>query len=211
MKSTALFLTTLKNKLSPLVFLVRSNADKVWTKFQTLSLRERRIAVAAFLVMIFIGVDRGVVEPLQSNLKMLNTKIQAQEKQSLRQFRSVTMKPQIDEAYLRLVENIDAAKASDEEVRSAMLHDIESFARQENMNLSEVKPQVSDERGSFKEFSVRMQVDGTLRELVRFFMDLIKTRKLYYVASFRITPHPDDMDKIRANVSIGRGVFSTEV
>ena len=108
MKLIASFLTTIRNKLLPLIFIVRTTADKVWIKFQSLSVRERRVAVVTFLVLLSIGVAKGVVDPLQSSIKALDQKILTQEKQALAQLRSMGMKAKVDESYLRLVESIDS-------------------------------------------------------------------------------------------------------
>jgi len=194
-------------KLELFVTAFKKNAEKLWSKFNNLSARERNISILAAAVVLLMFADAVVVRPLRQSIISLHQKIAEQEKKALRNLSAAAQKPDLDSIYSGLRRNIQGVAANDEEIRSSILNDIESFARSCEIYLLEVKPQVSSENGRFKEFSVRLQLEGRMEKLMQFFVEFIKTQKLYTVESFRITPHPEDVHKIKAAVSISRVVF----
>ena len=194
-------------KLKELVLRARGGFEWAVNRFNQFSPREKNIAVFTGLALSLFLVDAAIVRPLKNGLTSLNEKISIQEKKTLHQIRSLAQKPQIDTSYIKILDSIEIPKDSDEEIRTGMLRDIEQFARSSNLYLSEVKPQVSIEKGDYDEFSVRMQVDGTLEELMMFLSELVRTKKLYAVDTLRMTPHPDDYNKIRATIALKRTVF----
>jgi Tfp pilus assembly protein PilO len=194
-----------------LIAQMRGRWERAWAHFQTLSLLQRRLAAAAGLLVFLVVMEQGILKPLNGTIRSLDTKIAAAELKSLQTRKSVLQKPGIEQAYAQLVQSVDFSTTTDEQVRAAMLRDIESLAREMQMNLSDVRPQISVDRSQYKEISVRLQVDGTLSQLARFFAGrLVRTRRLYSIDSFRITPHPEDIHKIRANITIARAFFSTK-
>lgn len=183
--------------------------ESLWGMLNKLSGRERKLAIATATVVFFLVLNFGIVQPIRNNIKNLNRKILLQEKKVMENLSSGSQKSQVDSIYLRLTQEMDAAKADDEEIRSGMLHDIEEAARANGIYLSEVKPQVSSEGETFKAFNIRMQAEGRAEQLTKFFSDLVKTKKLYYVETLRITPHPDDVNKVKATISLVRAVVQT--
>lgn len=190
---------------------LRGRVEQLMGRFHSLSTRERNFILAALGIVSIMLVDVAVIRPIRGSIRSLNEKISAQEQETMQHIRSLAQKPKIDRAYSDLISRLNISDSTDDEVRTSMLHDIEQTARTDNMYLSEVKPQVSQDNGDFREFSVRMQIDGRLDELLRFFADLVKTKKLYAVQSFHIAAHPEDLNKIRATVVISREMMKTVV
>lgn len=203
------FLSPVLAKFSSVPGNVQKATQALWGKFNNLSKTERRFLIVAILVLSALFVDSGIVRPLRANMEALNQKIKETEKKVMRDLKSASQKPDLEKIYAKLQQDISDSRVSDEEIRSSMLHDIEQFAGSDQIYLSEVKPQVSTETTEFKQFSVRMVMECHAEELMRFFSELMKTHKLYTIDSFRITPHPEDVHKIKATVTVGRVVLRT--
>ena len=189
---------------------VRHRFAPLKERMNRLSRRERRVV---FLVTAVLGLffsDYAVIHPIQRNSQALNQKITLEEKQLFKNMQNVAQKSSVDAFYLRLLGDIDVPNTTDEEIRSSMLHDIELLARSSDVYLSEVKPQVSNEHEHFREFSVRMQVEGGMDKIISFFAELVKTKKLYYVENFQVQPHREDVNKVKATVSIARAVLQNK-
>ncbi len=186
---------------------ITSRAEIVWARFNRLSPREKNIFGGALAVLSLALVYGGIFMPIHNHFKGFQDKIAVQEKQVLRNIRSVHEKPQVDSAYQTLLSKLDMPNASDDEIRDGMLKDVDQFARSNGLNLAEVKPQVSDEEKTFKKFYVRLQIEGRLRDLLVFFSDLVRTRRLYMIDSLRIIPSQEDVNKVKANVNLARAIL----
>lgn len=193
--------------LRPFKVRARLGMENLTTRFQLLSPREKKAVIVSTAVLGIFLADAVVIHPWIDNLRRLDEKISMQEKQTMHHLRSVGQKSKVDQVYLRLWQSLDSSDRTDDEIRATMLRDIEEQARANGLNLSEVKPQVSSEGGEIKTFSVRLQADGRMPDLALFFAELVKKRKLYFIESFRITPHPEDLNKIRAGVVVNRAFF----
>ena len=194
-------------RTSPYVLRAKRASETLWNQFNHLSKRERNIFILTAAVIFTMLADYTVVRPLRRSLASLDNKIKQTETMALHNLRSAAQKPELDKVYRKIQESIQDSRADDEEIRSSMLKDIESLAREHEIYLSEVKPQVSNETPRYKEFSVRMQMECPMEDLMRFLSGLMRTRKLYTVESFRITPHPEDVQKIKTNITVTRVVF----
>ena len=197
----------LKRRFKALSGLVMERGSFFWETFSRLSHREKRYLIAAGVVLSLAFVEFGIVRPIRHSLLVLREKISVEEKKAVYNLRNVGQKPQVDVLYLGLLESIGASGASSDEIRTAMLHDVELSARSHNISLTDVKPQVSTDRESLRDFYLRAQAEGKMEELIVFFTELVKMKKLYYIESLKVTPHPDVEDKIKANISIGRAVL----
>lgn len=194
-------------RVKPLWIRARQRAENLAERFQLLSTREKRALIAAAAILGVFLLDFVIVRPWLNNLRQLGEKIAVQEKQTLHHLRSVAQKSSVDSIYAQVWQSLDLSETTDDQIRAGLLRDVEELARGNNLYLSEVKPQVSSEDKEFKIYSVRIQADGNLENLGLYFADLIKKRKLYFIESFRITPHPEDLNKIRATVVVSRSIF----
>ncbi len=177
-------------------------------RFSALSTREKRIFAVACIAVSATLVYYGIVQPIHKSLEEMRKKIFTQERVAIANMRDVTQKLQMDPVYRQLLDSIGLRVSGDsDELRSTVLQDLEQFARSRGISLTEVKPQAPVERGNFKDFFVRAQAEGNMEQLLNFLADLIEARKMYFIESIKITPHGDDVNKIKVNVSIGRAVI----
>lgn len=197
----------LKRRIRAVLGLAMERGSFFWDTFSRLSPREKRYFVAAAVALSLAFVQFGIIRPIQHSLFVLQERISAEEKKTVYNLRNLAQKPQVDVLYLGLLESIGMSGASSDEIRSSMLHDVELSARSHNISLTDVKPQIATDRESFRDFYLRAQAEGKMEEIVIFFTELVKMKKLYYIESVKITPHPDVEGKIKANISIGRAVL----
>ncbi len=180
----------------------------LWGLFDQFSKREKQAAAAAAAVVLVFFIDAAVLKPIQKNIVSLNQQILVQEKKFIHNTRSVEQKPQIDDLFSRLKQTVDLAPVSDEEARVSMLEDIEKYARERRIYLTEVKPQAPTQAGGRAEYRIRLVAEATMKDMLSFLADLVRTKKLYLVESLRIVPHPEDVNKIKATVAVNRVIFS---
>ncbi len=178
--------------------------EKGVSYFNQLSRREKSIFLAAAIFVLTWGLDAAVMRPLRGNFKSLEAKILSEEKEAIHGVRSVAQKTYVTEIYQKLSQSLDTLSGDAEEIRSSLLQDIEQKAREQHVYLTEVRPQVSAEREDLTEFSARVQAEARLEDVLRFLAALVKTRKIYVIDSIRIIPHQEDLNKVKAFISLSR-------
>ena len=203
--------TLVPRKIRAYIVLFSGKFNVFLDKFNKLTKREKLIAVFTGVFILIVFIDQGVVQPLKRNIEGLGQKISAQEVRVLQNYVSTAQKPQVDQIYVSLLENLDNSKTNDEEIRADILHDVELLARSNSIYLSEVKPQVSVESENLTDFFVRLQIEGEMEKFVRFIRDLVATKKLYYVETIRVTQNPNEPNKIKATLSIARSVIKGSI
>ena len=72
-------------------------------------------------------------------------------------------------------------------------------------------PQVSGEEQNYSVYRVRLQLEGRMSEMLQFLAELVRTKRLYLVETLRVVPHPEDVNKIKAQVGVARLVFQKQV
>ena len=183
--------------------------ERVWALFSDLSPRQRFLWVTAAGAVLLLGIHFGIIRPIADKLTSFNQKIILAEKNVIQNIRMLGGKTNTQAIYLRLLDNLELSGQSDEEARASMLKEIDAFARSNNISLTEVKPQVSADHQGYTTYNVRLQAESTMEQLLFFFRELARTKKLYLVESLRVVPHPEDVNKIKATVSISRAVFQS--
>lgn len=183
----------------------------LWNGYQKLSKREKNILIVTIAVFTALGVDFSCVSPLRRNNEDLAKKISVHEKKVAHNIHTIEQSPAVDEEFSRLQNIIEMSKGNDEQVSASMLDEIGQFARSKNIYVIEKKPQSSDQKQNYKEYRVRVQMEGTLQDLLSFFAELVRTKKLYFVDSLRIVAHPEDINKIKATATLSRLILQSQL
>ena len=149
----------------------------------------------------------GIVRPIRQSILIVDKQIKLKERLAASNLKDGAQKPKMDSVYSRLKEQIGMPPDGNEKIRAMMLQDIEQAARGHSISLTEIKPQVSTEHDGFAEFFVRVQAEGTMVQIVDFLQGLFGLRKLYYVETLKFSPHSDDVNKVKASISLGRSAL----
>lgn len=75
---------------------------------------------------------------------------------------------------------------SGEETTAIILSEIESLGRKSNLNLLDLKPQETKDRGFYKEYSVEMEAEGEMESLMDFVYQLNASAQLLRVEKLRL-------------------------
>lgn len=180
-----------------------------WRWYSARPKRERVLIACVAGVLAMLAAEFIFIEPLRRAAGGLEEDIRLHETQALQNMRTMSLKPSVDNVFATLLQQSELQGRDDEEIRSTMLQDIETMARAHNLYLGEVKPQISRDSGAFEEFLVRVQVEGRMEEVMQFFNELFSGRRLYYIETFRASPHPEDLNKVKVNAQVIRAILKS--
>ncbi len=132
-----------------------------------LSKREKLIFYLSISLFLLLVLERMVFSPLVDRLSALNQEIQLKESKLMKGWRIQAKKDQILTEYKKF-EIFFKTKASDEEVTSMLLKEMEKIARESGVALSNLKPRPSAARGLYREYWVELQTEAPMEKIITF-------------------------------------------
>lgn len=135
--------------------------------FLKLTARERAIFIVFFLVAFVYAGHSLVYKPAMFEGEQLKRSIRQAKKKVRDQSALIADSGRIPGDFMQ---SLDAMRqrASNEEVLSAMVSEIEAAARQLNIRVTEIKPQGNLQEGIWNNFSISLTVDGQLSDQMAF-------------------------------------------
>ncbi len=132
-----------------------------------LSNRERSILFLCILtVLIFIGYN-GVVQPLRRKTETLKERVNSSEQKLKKQFSVLEKSKSGNKEYEQYLA-IFRQSASDGQIMSSILSEIESVARENGMRIADMKPKKVKHIDFYNNFSVTLAMSGQLTDIVKF-------------------------------------------
>lgn len=166
-----------------------------------LAKRERLILyVCIFLILITI-LDRFVFKPLADRLFKLHQEIQVMEAKLIKGLRAERQRDVILKEY-KNYETYLKIKGSDEEIVSELLREIEKLARESNVSLSDIKPRSTNKRAMFKEYTIEVRTDASLKDVVNFLYRLNSSILLLQVDKLVLNLAEEQGDILKVNMVI---------
>ena len=145
-----------------------------------LSSREKSILVFCTLtVLIFIGY-KGVAQPLHRQSEILNEKIHSSEQKLKKQFNVLERGKIVDKEYEQYAA-VFRQTASDGQIMSSILSEVESVARENGMRIADMKPKKVKRIDFYNNFSVSIAMNGQLVDIVKFLYILQNTPHLFNI------------------------------
>ena len=161
--------------------------------------REIQIFYLCLSLLLLFILDRLVFKPLANRLLALRQEIQVTQTRLARGLRAQGQKDVIVKEYKGL-ENYLQLKGSDEENVSAILREIEKLSREAGLSLSDVKPKSTNNRGLYKEYTVEVRSDASLRVLVNFLYRLNDSNILLRVDKLSSSLADENSDLLKINL-----------
>jgi len=166
-----------------------------------LSNRERIGAFlgAAFLLLVFL--DSLIIKPINARVKALNTEIETGEAQLGRYLRNLSRRDAVLEEYQKYAKYVKKA-GSDEEETAKILGEIETLARKSNLTLADMKPRMPRSIGFYKEYTVEIEVEGSMNSIMNFLYELNSSTQLLRAERVRLYPKKKDASAVKGAILV---------
>lgn len=173
--------------------------------FSNMAKKEKIGLVAAALIVGLTLLDRLIVDPINKRIQQIEREIRQDEKQLSLGLRNLSQKDTILSEYDKYSQYFKSF-GSEEETTAAMLSEIETLAKKSNMNLSDLKPQTSKDKGFYREYSVDVEAEGAMDSLVSFLYKLNSSPQLLRAEKLRFNSRSKEPSVIKASILIIRAV-----
>lgn len=154
---------------------------------------------AAFLLAVFL--DNLVIKPISARVKVLNMEIKTSEAQLSRYLRNLNRKDEVLKEYQKYIKYVKNG-GSDEEETAKILGEIEALARKSSLTLADMKPRTPRAIGFYKEYTVEIEVEGSMDSITNFLYQLNTSSQLLRTEKVRLYPKKKGSSAIKGLILV---------
>ena len=152
-----------------------------------LSKKEKRLFYITVIIVACVFFDRVVFRPVMSKLESFNGKISLEEKKLEKSMLILQEEDVINSEYKKIAQNIKQVQ-SDEETIAVLLSSLEKMANSVSVFILDIKPNPVEKYDFYKKYSVKIEAEAKISNLIDFIYQLENSPKLLRVSDFRLTP-----------------------
>lgn len=172
--------------------------------------REKMMALIAFAVIFIALMDRLILGPILSQLKVMDAKIETKAEAIKRDKKVSTFRGRIMEEYSKYKNYLDTGEFSQEEIIAALLKKIESLANQQAITIKNIQPGDIEEKPIFQIYKTTIDCEGTLTNMLTLMSLLEQSDYLFEITHFSIGPKSKGADIVKCNMDIARTLIGAE-
>ncbi|MBU1084360.1 MAG: type 4a pilus biogenesis protein PilO [Candidatus Omnitrophota bacterium] len=167
--------------------------------------RERTILIGTVLVISVMFLDRMILGPIFSRIRVLGEKIQEKEGEINTGIRILANDERVKQE-LGIYGKYSLKALPSEDELADLLGEIENLAQGAQVYLIDSSPAGTRNEGMFKKYIVKIDCEGHMEEIVEFMHSIESSRKLINIESLRIRPKEKGSDMMNCNLSIAKTV-----
>jgi len=171
------------------------------TVLTQLSKRERLLFLATISVVALAGLTNFVISPIAKKWRRLNTQLSTLETKLNRYSIILAQQKVIENRYKVYADNLKI-KGSNEEAQAAVLQEIESIARTAGISLTNIVPSNLEDKGFYRKFQVRLELESNILSLSRFLYEIKKSQQLLGVTKLSISAKSGSTDLLRCSLDL---------
>ncbi len=172
--------------------------------------RERVLFVAAVSCVVMVLMDRLVIGPILSQMKLMDAEISAKTQTVRRNMRILSFRDSILNDYSRYSAYFDSVNRKQEEIISRLLKEIESIAAQKSITIVNIKPGDVQENPVFHEYKTTLEFSGKLLDILGFMSLLEESDYLFRITEFSMTPKSKNSDVMKCVLNVTRILMTAE-
>lgn len=161
------------------------------------------------VTVFFVGAalaDRAMIAPIASRIQLLDEKINTQTELIKKNVRIVAEKDRV-KATAKEFSVYSRKAATQEEEVAFLLGEVENLARKNSLYIVDMKPLAMQEDKGSRKYSVDLNCEAQMDQLISFMHDVENSQKLFVVESFNITSKSKDSSIAKCNLRISNIIF----
>lgn len=171
-----------------------------------LNKREKLVFYGAVIFISLALVDRLVIGPVFSKLKVLDSRIRQESEIIRKNARIVAEKERIAAVSSQLSAYSRKTGTQEEEV-AHLLGEVEKLARKTSLYIVDMKPLGVSEDSVSRKYSVDLNCEAQMEQIANFMYEIESSQILFFVETFNITPKSQDSSVAKCNMRISSVIF----
>lgn len=178
--------------------------------YSKMSPREKGLFYGAVGALIFMMTDLLVLNPILSEIKVLEAEILAKSQSIQRDMRIISFKDSIVSEYVRYEQHLDSGEKTQEEIIAGLLKKLETVAAQNNIKITNVMPGELEDKPIYKIYKTTLEFEGTLKETLLFMNVLEESDNLFQITRYMIAPKNKSGQSMKTNMDVSRILITAE-
>jgi len=178
--------------------------------YAKLGRREKLLFIVAFSCVVMVLMDRLVIGPILSQMKLMDAEIAVKTQTVRRNMRILSFRDSILNDYSRYSAYFDSNNRKQDEIISRLLKEIESIAAQKSITIVNIKPGDVQENPVFHEYKTTLECSGKLIDLLGFMSLLEESDYLFKITEFSMTPKSKASDIMKCVMNVTRVLMTAE-
>ena len=175
-----------------------------------LSDRDRKLLIAAVILIIVAMFDRLFIAPTMSRLSSLDEET-AREKDSIKQdLIFLSHKNKILTESRLIGPYLTEKLLTDDEVISLFLKKIEMIATKANVVLAKVTPSAGQQDKNYIKYSADLECSGKFTDVITFMHLLNSSDELTKVIKYNLASKKADSDEVKATMTVSKVIISKQ-
>lgn len=145
-----------------------------------ISARERRLAAVTLIVVLLAALYLNVIEPVAVNWMEVQKRARDAEAK-LAELRRLIENRDIIESEFKRLQGAVTSGASEQELKIALLTEVDRLASESGMAVASVKPTVVKKQNEFYRYGIELQAQGENHKLVQFLLGMQDPRHLLHI------------------------------
>jgi Tfp pilus assembly protein PilO len=170
--------------------------------FSGLSENEKKVFIAASVLVGFALFDRVVIGPITKETSVLKDKISSQSAQIRSNLQILGHKDSIMDKYVLYGKYYAKDEQTQEERIAEMLNEVEGFAKASNIALTNINPVVVEDKGLYAIYRLTVECSGSMNNFVDFVYGVDNSKKLLRTVSYTIAPKDRDTYEVKATLTV---------
>jgi len=167
------------------------------------SKRERLIFIATVVIISVSALSTFVLEPLVRNFKEINRQITSKRLKLTKAQRLMKIKEKVNKRFEDLAPKL-MSKGSQEEEMAKLLSEIEALARKSNTRISGIKPTAIKEFSFYKKFTVEIDSETSVENLVKLLYELRQSPQVLKVERLQMDAKSGGRDLLKVTLRVNK-------
>jgi len=163
--------------------------------------REKAFFYIILFLIIIMVLQKFVFKPLSNRLTNLKKEIKQREMSLIKGLRLDRQRDQVLKSY-KDYERYLKIKGSDEEIISEFLREIEKLSRESAISILNIKPQSTNKRKHYKEYTIEISIEASMRDFISFLYNLNNSNLLLKVEKLILTLKDEKTDILKISVLV---------
>jgi hypothetical protein len=175
--------------------------------FSKLGKQEKIFVFAAGAFLFIMLMDRMVMGPIMSHMKVQDASIEAKAQMLERSKKILSFSDSIYRDYAKYDAYLNSPDTNQQEMISNDLHAVESFAREKTITISNIKAGDITESPISREFLINIDCEGTLPNTLEFLKSLESSSYLFRIKKITLVPKSKTSELIKCSLELIRTII----
>ena len=167
-----------------------------------LSKKEKAIFYVAVLIVSLLVLDRAIISPVFSKIRVLNKEIQDEQANIKKNLRILAQKDKILTGSSKYSSLLGDSNLSADEQITLVLKELESLASKSSVYLVDMKPAGIKESGSSKRILINLNCEAQMEQLVDFMYNMENSKSLISIEKYQLTPKTKESSVAKCSISV---------